>query len=210
MTAVEERPADLPDIQGAWRRDGRSLNGDPYGEVSDVLWLQVGSHFCDVRTRLPGASSSHGLDLPQAFGGSVEVARGFITFHHDLDSLRRDPAHPDVSSVHRIAAVMYERGPGFEERWVLSSEPDHPRAIAERTGADGAVLARIVRVGTVALAVWGGPEPGGARCAQRDGWAPDPGPFRLDPALGVEAAALALSDGGLLPEGWTRHATEAT
>lgn len=209
MSDEAERPADLPDVQGAWRRDGRCLDGGPWEEVSEVLWLQAGSSFCDLRTSRPGVASGQMLDLPQAFAGTVEVEDGVITFRHDLDSLHRDPAHPDVSTVHRIAEAMYERGPGFEERWVLSSEPDHPRALAERSADDGSVLARIVRVGTVALAVWGGPDPGGARCADRDGWAPDPGPFRLDPALGIEEATRALVDGGALPSGWARRTVDA-
>jgi hypothetical protein len=205
VSDAAERPAELPDVQGAWRRDGRCIDGGPWEEVSEVLWLQVGSSFCDLRTSRPGVATAHGLDLPQAFAGTVDVEDGVITFRHDLDSLHRDPAHPDVSTVHRIAEAMYERGPGFEERWVLSSEPDHPRAIAERGGDDGSVLARIVRVGTTALAVWGGPDPGGAHCADRDGWTPDPGPFRLDPALGVQEATRALVDGGALPAGWARQ-----
>jgi hypothetical protein len=204
-----ERPAGLTDVQGAWRRDGRRVDGGPWEEASDVLWLQVGSHFCDLRTTLPGATSVHRLDLPQAFGGSVEVALGVITFHHDLDSMHRDPAHPDVSTVHRIADAMYERGPGFEERWVLSSLPDDACALAERDGADGDGLARIVRVGAVALAVWGGPEPGGARYTDREQWAREPGPFALDPALRVDEATRAVVAGGPLPEGWARRAIGA-
>ncbi len=200
-----ERPAELPDVQGAWRRDGRWVEGGSWEEVSDVLWLQVGSHFCDLRTAMAGATPVHGLDLPQAFGGRVEVARGAITFHHDLDSVPRDPAHPDVSTVHRIADAMYERGPGFEERWVLSSQPDDPCALAERYGADGDFLARIVRVGAVALAVWGGTEPGGARYTDREQWTREPGPFLLDPALGVDEATRAIVDGSPLPQGWARR-----
>jgi hypothetical protein len=210
MNDTVERPADLPDVQGAWRRDGRRVDGGPWKEVSDVLWLQVGSHFCDLRTTLPGATSVHGLDLLQAFGGSVEVAEGVITFHHDLDSVHRDPAHPDVSTVHRIADAMYERGPGFEERWVLSSRPGDPCALAERNAASGLLLARIVRVGAVALAVWAGPEPGGARYTDREHWARQPGPFPADPALGIDEAARAVVDGGPLPEGWARRSIGAT
>ena len=55
------------------------------------------------------------LDQPQAFSGTVKLVRGRISFHHDLDSLARDPAHPDEGTVHRKDDVMYERGPGFEE-----------------------------------------------------------------------------------------------
>ena len=209
MSPAGERPAELRDVQGAWRRDGRCIDGGPWAEVSDVLWLQVGSHFCDLRTPRPGSPSAHGLDLPQAFGGRVELTRGAITFRHDLDSVRRDPAQPDVSTVHRIADAMYERGPGFEERWVLASGPDDPCALAERHGADG-VEARIVRIGTVALAVWGGPQPGGARYAENDGWAPEPGPCRRPAALGVDEAARALVVGGPLPQCWARRTNGET
>ncbi len=205
-----ERPADLPDVQGAWRRDGRCVDGGPWEEVSDVLWLQVGPHFCDLRTARRGARSAHRLDLPQAFGGRVAVADGVITFNHDLDTVCRDPAHPDVSTVHRIAEAMYERGPGFEERWVLSSGADDPRAVAEWNGTDGSATARIVRIGTVALAVWGGSAPGGARFTEGDGWAPGPGPFPLDPALGVDRAIRALVDDAPFPEGWGRRGVDAT
>jgi hypothetical protein len=210
MSGAVEQPAGLPDVQGAWRRDGRCLDGGPWEEVSDVLWLQVGSHFCDLRTALPGTPSAHGLDLPQAFGGRVEVAEGVITFHHDLDTVRRDHARPDVSTVHRLAEAMYERGPGFEERWVLSSGPDDPCAVAERSGADGSAAARIVRIGTVALAVWGGSVPGGARFTDRDGWAREPSPFPFDPALSVDEATRALVDEGPMPEGWAPRAVGAT
>jgi hypothetical protein len=205
VSRAAERPAGLPDVQGAWRRDGRCVDGGPWEEVSDVLWLQVGSHFCDLRTALPGAPSAHGLDLPQAFGGRVEVADGVITFHHDLDTMRRNPAHPDVSTVHRIDEAMYERGPGFEERWVLSSGPIDPCAVAERKGADGSVLARIVRIGAVALAVWGGSAPGGARFTDRDGWVAERSSFPLDLALGLDRVARAVVDDGPMPGGWARR-----
>jgi hypothetical protein len=205
-----ERPADLADVQGAWRRDGRCVDGGPCEEVSDVLWLQVGGHFCDLRTVLSGSTVTHTLDLPQAFGGRVEVAQGTITFHHDLDSMCRDPAHPDVSTVYLTLEAMYERGPGFEERWVLSSGPNAPCGLAERKGADGNVLARIARVGDVALAVWGGPEPGGARYVERDGWLPEPGPFPVDDALGVNESVAALVLGSPLLNGWARPTVETT
>jgi hypothetical protein len=196
-----ERPADLPDVQGAWRRDGRRLDGGAWAEVSDVLWLQAGRLFCDLRTALPRQAPTEGLDLPQAFAGSIEVGGGDITFHHDLDSLRRDPAHPDVSTVHRVGETMYERGPGFEERWVLASLPGDPVAVAEsRAGA--AVVARIVRVGGLAVAVWGGRMPGGAGFSNSHGWGPERASSGVPDQPAVEEAARALGVGDPLPEGW--------
>jgi len=41
-TRSAETPAGLAEVQGAWRRDGRALDGGATAEVSDVLWLQVG------------------------------------------------------------------------------------------------------------------------------------------------------------------------
>jgi hypothetical protein len=197
-----ERPADLADVQGAWRRDVRRFGDGPAEEVSDVLWLQVGRHFCDLRTALPGRKVTETLDLPQAFAGVVDVSAGAITFHHDLDSLARDPAHPDVSTVHRVGEVVYERGPGFEERWVLTSLPGDPVAGAE-LWFGGAVLARIVRVGGVALAVWGGRIPGGAQYAARHGWEPERASYRKrGDALETDAAVAALVAPNALPAGW--------
>lgn len=202
MSGEPERPAELPDIQGAWRRDGRRLDDGPWDEVSDVLWLQVGVRFCDLRTACAGTAPSHGLDLAQAFSGTVEVAHGDITFHHDLDSLARDPAHPDVSTVHRVAEAMYERGPGFEERWVLASLPDDQGAVAELPAASGGVLARIVQVGAHALAVWGGRAPGGARYTARHEWAPEHATFREHGLADVDEAVRALALRDPLPGSW--------
>jgi len=67
MSEAVEQPAELVDLQGAWRRDGRTVNSGEWLEVSDVLWLQAGNLFCDLRTPLPGTSSTNLLDVPQAF-----------------------------------------------------------------------------------------------------------------------------------------------
>jgi hypothetical protein len=203
VSSTVELPANLIDIQGAWHREGRALDGGTYDEPSDVLWLQVGRHFCDLRTILPGAQPASVLDQAQSFSGTVRVAAGEISFHHDLDSLDRDPAHPDQGTVHRLGNAMYERGPGFEERWMLSSLPGDETAVAECVAPGHQdVTARLVRIGSLALAVWGGAEPGGAL-------------FRLDGALtlirgalppvdrsDIAPAADALCSGDPLPSGW--------
>jgi hypothetical protein len=199
---TRERPAELADVQGAWRRDVRRLWDGPAEGVSDVLWLQVGRHFCDLRTALPGRTVTEMLDRSQAFAGIMEVSAGTISFQHDLDSLARDPGHPDVSTVHRVGDVMYERGPGFEERWVLTSLPGDPVAGAE-LWSGGSVLARIVRVGGVALAVWGGRIPGGAQYSARHGWEPERALHReRAAALDTDAAVAALVGRGVFPSGW--------
>jgi hypothetical protein len=204
MSPRGERPVELVDLQGAWRRDGRTLSDDPPAEVADVLWLQAGRYFCDLRTLSPHAESTHILDQPQAFSGTVMVDQGAISFHHDLDSLPRDPAHPDEGTVHRLANVMFERGPGFEERWVVASLPGDDVSLAELCPSDEArPLARIVRIGSIALAVWGGPTPGGAQFNQvGGGWTNQRHLHDCDRALAVDEAVTGMGSGGPLPAGW--------
>jgi hypothetical protein len=170
-------------------------------EISDVLWLQVGRYFCDLRTPMPGNVATHTLDLTQAFAGTVQVADGHITFTHDLDSLERDPAHPDVSTLHRVGETMYERGPGFEERWMRVSLPGDEAAAAERRATGERPLARIVRVGCLALAVWGGRIPDGARYSGRNDWEPEGASVGND-TLDIDAAVVALATEIELPAGW--------
>jgi hypothetical protein len=208
---IGERPCELADMQGAWRRGGRSLSGGPSEEVADVLWLQVGNYFCDLRTPYPLTEPSHTLDQPQAFSGTITIAEGFISFHHDLDSLPRDPAHPDESTVHRKDNVMYERGPGFEEQWLASSLPGDDVAVAELRPSgfeNGAPLARLVRVGSVALAVWGGAMPGGAQFTKAGGGSAE---RRLvgDDATLTDASLMTIDEAAScagrdepLPRGW--------
>jgi hypothetical protein len=203
MSAPGERPVELVDLQGAWRRDGRTFSDDPLTEVADVLWLQAGRHFCDLRTLRPAMAAASALDQPQAFSGTVRVSGGNISFHHDLDSLRRDPAHPDEGTVHRRADVMVERGPGFEERWVVSSLPGDDVGLAELADPGGVgPVARLIRIGSVALGVWGGPTPGGAQFTAANGWAADRMLHDGGRPPGMEAAAAALGAAGSLPTGW--------
>ncbi len=201
----------MADLQGAWRRGGRSFSGHPPDEVADVLWLQAGRFFCDLRTPYPLTEPTHMLDLPQAFSGTVKIGHGSISFHHDLDSLARDPAHPDEGTVHRKDDVMYERGPGFEEQWLASSRPGDEVAVAELRppgSAPGAPTARLVRVGSVALAVWGGEMPGGAQFTEASGWraerrlAGHDSTATIGEAATIEEAASAVGRDGPLPSGW--------
>jgi hypothetical protein len=200
-----ERPSELVDLQGAWRREGRTLASDPPSEVADVLWLQVGRHFCDLRTPRARTRSTHVLDQPQAFSGTVRLEGGAISFHHDLDSLARDPAHPDEGTVHRKGDVMYERGEGFEETWVVASLPGDDVGLAElrpSEHAGGPPGARLLRVGSVMLAVWGGETPGGAQFTRSDGWARDRSLHEHDPTMGIDEAAQRMGTGQPLPHPW--------
>ena len=203
MTHPGEHPVELVDLQGAWRRDGRTFSDDPLTEVADVLWLQVGRHFCDLRTPRPALSSASVLDQPQAFSGTVRVSGGTISFHHDLDSLRRDPAHPDEGTVHRQADVMFERGPGFEERWVMASLPGDDVGLAELADPGGAgPVARLILIGSVVLGVWGGRAPGGTQLARAGGWTTERILHGEGSPPELEAVAASLGAGGPLPTGW--------
>jgi hypothetical protein len=203
VSSTVELPANLIDIQGAWHREGRALDGGAYDEPSDVLWLQVGRHFCDLRTVLPGAQPASVLDQAQSFSGTVQVAAGEISFHHDLDSLDRDPAHPDQGTVHRLGPAMYERGPGFEERWMLSSLPGDETAVVEFVAVGGeGVSARLIRIGSLALAVWAGAESGGALFRLNGALTLIRGALPLVDSSDIAHAALAVGAGDPLPSGW--------
>jgi hypothetical protein len=205
MIRPGERPSELVDLQGAWRREGRSLDVGPKEEVAHVLWLQVGRFFCDLRSLQPEMESAHVLDQPQAFSGTVVLAGGQIAFHHDLDSLARDPLHPDEGTVHRLDDVMVERGPGFEEIWVAASLPGDEAEIAELRPSgelDGAPAARLIRIGWVALAVWGGAKPGGAQFTKERGWETERTLHGPDATMDIEAAARCLGQGMSLPHNW--------
>lgn len=201
----DERPAELVDVQGTWRRDGRSLSGGPMDEVADVLWLQAGRFFCDLRTPHPLTEPTHVLDQPQAFSGTIVVSRGAISFHHDLDSLPRDPLHPDEGTVHRKEDVMFERGPGFEEIWRATSLPGDDVDVAELRPSDvagGPPMARLIRIGWVALAVWGGSTPGGAQFTRTKDWDRGRVLHEPDATMAIDAAARSMGQSDPLPANW--------
>jgi len=203
MTVLGELPVELGDLEGAWHREGRSLSDSPTAEVADVVWLQVGRHFCDLRTPHPDTDAAAVvLDMPQAFSGTVEVDAGVIWFHHDLDSLSRDPAHPDTGTVHRKERVMFERGPGFEERWILTSRPGDRIGHAELRREDSTLVARLLRVGPLALAVWGGTAPGGAQYSAVRHWDTERSLGSIDPTMQLDRAVRGMGNGTPLPAGW--------
>ena len=111
-----ERPGrvDRPSGGVAARRP-LALGRVPRREVADVLWLQVGRYFCDLRTPL-SADGRHPHRSGSAAGlqrhrrGRQRVPSRSIT---TSTRCARDPAHPDEGTVHRKDDVMYERGPGL-------------------------------------------------------------------------------------------------
>jgi len=198
-----ELAANLIDIQGTWQREGRILDGGDWEEPSEVLWLQVGRHFCDLRTVRTGAEAACVLDQVQSFSGTVQVKEGAISFHHDLDSLDRDPAHPDQGTVHRVGNAMLERGPGFEERWMMASLPGDETSVLELVEPDtGGVVARVVRIGSSALAVVGGPAGGGVLWRSHEDWTMTRSTMAEPDHVDAALALRALDAGTALPPGW--------
>ncbi len=118
----------------------------------------------------PGLMSAHVLDQPQAFSGTVKVKQGPISFQHDLDSLDRDPAHPDQGTVHRGARRCSNGGRGSKILLTASLPGDElaspnctgPAPPASPAGASPAHW-------LIALAVWGGGDAGRARSRRTAG-----------------------------------------
>jgi hypothetical protein len=100
---------------------------------------------------------------------------------------------------------MVERGPGFEEIWQAISLPGDDAEIAELRPSgmqDGAPVARLIRIGWVALAVWGGTRPGGARFTKEKEWVAGRTLHEPDATMAIDAAARSLGHGAPLPDNW--------
>jgi hypothetical protein len=160
-------------VQGAWIRQGLAVGDGPFREMSDVLWLQVGPFFADIRLPRPslegdralgGIVMVNALNAARAFSGTVSGGGDRLLWHHDLDTMAVRPAHDDSAVVLRFADLLIEAGAGYVERW----HAGHPRPVEgsvfeRRTLATGAVDARMLHVGDDAVAVWATPARGGAR-----------------------------------------------
>ena len=153
-------------------------------EPSLVIWLQVGPFFADIRLPRPGRYSTHSLDAAQGFSGTLCLDNGLARWRHDLDTVGRVPGHLDRATLERHGPQMLERGEGYVEYWrqcaPANRAPRGPRAplaavacgsvaglAAHPAGGLPAVQARLLKVGTYAVAVWSRPEPGACLFARR-------------------------------------------
>lgn len=216
-------PKTLPAwVTGAWVRTARSIDDGPPDECSDVIWLQVGPWFADLRLPRPGRDPAHPFDEAHAFSGRLEVvsqvgAGAEVAWHHDLDSLApgggNDGGHdddPDTAHVVVRDGVLIESGTGYVEWW------DRPRNRPE--GSDGSsapgrvlehgdgpgdpAFARLVCVDGMAVAVWAGPVPGGAWCSEAGVWEPARVVGPVPACLDIGATLRAMVDGGPPCDGW--------
>lgn len=196
----ERRPGWL---NGLWRREGRAFGPDPLEEVSDVVWLQVGGYFADLRLPRDGtAKKISRLDQAQAFTGSVSWDGLTVTWRHDIDTLGRPAGYQETAVVEPNGSTLLGRGPGYLERWRRETDVG-PTAVIERRTASGSVSARVVSVAHMTVSVWGGTEPGGATlCFEAGGW-------DIEARVGAGSipwAAVSAARTGRISTGWRKVA----
>lgn len=142
----------LPDV-GGWRRDGIAVGEGPLREDQDVLWLQVGDSYADMRL---------GGERPWAFAGTTTVIGSRVTWAHAIET--GPDSFEDTGHMVAIPGGFAERGvfadgTPYLEVW-LAIDPLSPGRAAVRGDV------HVVRVGTRAL--WVTPT-GAVRLALEDG-----------------------------------------
>ena len=204
-------------LQGVWRRQGRFLDvgsGDPGSgetdpeeteEVSDVLWIQAGAYFADVRVARREDGPLADLDRTQAFSGTVTYDNPVVTWRHDLDTRGRPRGYEDRAEVEPQGPDrLCERGPGYLERWQREGDPDVATAVLEKHDRrTGATAARVIQAGDVVACVWSGSDPGGAALRHEDGG------WDVIALVGTESIpwpAVTSAARGPAPAGWHRVA----
>jgi len=205
-------------LQGAWVRASRSIGDGPPAECSDVVWLQVGPWFADLRLPRPGRRARHPFDEAQAFSGRLAVlhrsgAAARVAWHHDLDSLAGPDGHPgppDEATVTDRHGVLIESGDGYVEWWERSEDRTGPGGgvvLEHGHGPGDPAWARVVCVDAMAVVAWAGPRPGGAWSTADLGWEPARVVGVPPAGLDVATALRARLDGGRPPGAW--HDQEA-
>lgn len=143
-----DAPSVPADFVGVWRRRDLHVGGE-LRDDADVLWLQAGSWYADLRVPHddPGGPV-------EAFAGPAAWRPPHFTWFHDLDWCGSFP--DDVGHLEAAGDDLIERGTflidgddvPYEERWVRSSPPG-PRLVARCDDATG--RACVVRVADQAI-----------------------------------------------------------
>lgn len=178
-------------------------------ECTDVIWVQVGPWFADVRVPRPGQHPRHAFDEAHAFSGTLEIVSGGadgaeVAWHHDLDTVVHEDDHePDAAAVMVRDGVLIEAGQGYVEWWSPPdlTTADAPRLVLART--DGQLSARVVCADNMAVGVWSNAgQCGGAWSCAEGAWEPARvvGPLPAD--LGMASALQAALSGAPLPSPW--------
>jgi Protein HRI1 len=126
---------------GGWRRDGIAIGDGPLRETEDVMWLQVGDDYADMRL---------GADKRWAFAGVTTVASSRVTWTHIVET--QGDNFEDTGEMVAIPGGFAERGNFYDGRpylelWRDVDGPVEPARSA--TAAEGTV--RVVRLGGRAL-----------------------------------------------------------
>ena len=212
MTGSEE-PITIPSEQdlvawldGAWARRGRRIGRGAFDEPTSVLWLTVSPYFCDLRVLERAERHPNTLDETQAFTGTVSVAENVVTWAHDLDTTDRLADHCDTAPVIGHHNELLEIGEDYEERWVRSMPIGAISGVAETFGTSGGLRARVIVVGSAAIAVWSCPSAGGALLEGSDGWAAAHTIGTTPDDLALSSVADSIATANVIPTGWIRVA----
>jgi hypothetical protein len=210
-------------LQGTWIRLSRSFDGGHVGECSEVAWLQVGPWFADLRIPRPGQRADHPFDQARAFSGRFEVIEAHsreatVVWHHDIDTETTAGGEPDTAAVALRDGMLVESGAGYTETW---GHPDGEgssgvvlvQQAVTTPGTEGPtdqtagplITARVVCVGTTAIAVWREPRPGGARFRRFPWWEPTHVVGSLPPPSDLLVALRNAGTGEALPGRWRQQ-----
>lgn len=156
MATVTATTTPVPFV-GAWRRASMVFDGVARDDA-DVLWLQAGEWYADLRIPLVDGGGA-----VEAFAGPATWTDPVFTWTHELDwlgtfaedagQLERVPATGPVPGtlVERGSAEVEGRTVDYVEEWVIISPPDPPLLVAGRVDDAAGERACLVRVGAHAL-----------------------------------------------------------
>ena len=168
-----DQPSVPAELSGVWRRRDLVVGDEPRDDA-DVLWLQAGDWYADVR--IP---HDDGGGAVEAFAGPSSWAPPHFTWFHDVDWLGSFPE--DVGHLEPAGDDLIETGTftidgaevPYRELWARSG-PGTPHVALVAEGSFGRAV--VVQVGPHRIALTDGRSVGAGVAARRDdhdalGWA---------------------------------------
>lgn len=154
-----------PELGGVWRRRDLVV-GEQVRDDADVLWLQAGDWYADLR--IPHADGGGPVE---AFAGPSTWVPPHFTWVHDVDWLGSFPV--DVGHLEPAGPDLIETGTfeidgadvPYRERWARSG-PAAPHVALVAEGPWGTAV--VVQVGPHRIALVDGRSVGGGFAARRD------------------------------------------
>ncbi|MBW8815839.1 MAG: hypothetical protein JF588_20670 [Caulobacterales bacterium] len=141
-------------LNGAWTRRSLAVGGGAPLEDSDVIWLQLGDLFADLRT----PRRAQGMSRCAAFSGRTCWMAPEIVFHRDLDldaAAIDDRARLDLKDdllIERGEVQVGGRPVAYEETWVRPGGPARAgRVLDGKTTGERATSMRLVQVDDIAI-----------------------------------------------------------